>query len=209
VHAAADRLDSEYDMIRAVRDDRYKYLRNFNPERGYYLEVKYREQMPIMQELLKMRDEGRLNEYQAQWFRESKPEEELFDTQEDPHELRNLADEPEYQSLLEEMRTECERWMDEVDDKGRIPEPEWIERMWPGMEQPVTEKPFINASGETWTISCPTEGASIGYQLLADGEEPAQSWEVYTGPVEVVENRVLHVIAHRIGYKPSDVVVVD
>ncbi len=209
VHAAADRMDSEYDMIRAVRDERYKYLRNFNPERGYYLEVKYREQMPIMQDLLEMRKEGTLNEYQAQWFRESKPKEELFDTQEDPHELRNLADEPEYQSLLEELRTECERWMNEVNDKGRIPEPEWIERMWPGMVQPVTEKPLINASKGTWTISCPTEGASIGYQLLDDGEEPGESWEVYTRPIDVADNKQLYVIAHRIGYKPSEVVEVE
>ena len=78
VHAAADRFDSEYDTIRAVRDKRFKYLRNFNPEKPYYLPLTYREQMPVMQELLRMRDAGQLNETQVQWFRTSKEEEELL-----------------------------------------------------------------------------------------------------------------------------------
>ena len=30
IHAAADRFDNEYDTIRAVRDARFKYLRNYN-----------------------------------------------------------------------------------------------------------------------------------------------------------------------------------
>ena len=48
-----------------------------------------------------------------------------------------------------------------------------------------------------------TEGASIGYQWVADGEEPGNHWEVYTGPIEVKEGAKIHVIAHRIGYKPT------
>ena len=77
IHAAADRFDRQYDTIRAVRDDRFKYLRNYHPERGYYLPLTYREQMPIMQELLRLRDQDGLTEAQSQWFRESKPAEEL------------------------------------------------------------------------------------------------------------------------------------
>jgi arylsulfatase A-like enzyme len=57
IYAAADRLDEEIDMIRAVRDKRYKYLRNFYPEKGYYLPLAYREQIASMQVLLRMRDE--------------------------------------------------------------------------------------------------------------------------------------------------------
>ncbi|MDG2140967.1 MAG: sulfatase, partial [Gammaproteobacteria bacterium] len=37
VHAAADRFDNQYDTIRAVRDSRYKYLRNYNLDQPYYL----------------------------------------------------------------------------------------------------------------------------------------------------------------------------
>ncbi|MCZ6640061.1 MAG: sulfatase, partial [Gammaproteobacteria bacterium] len=104
IHAAADRLDEYYDMIRAVRDERFKYLRNFRPDQGYYLPVAYREQMASMQELLRLRDIDGLSEEQAQWFRETKPHEELFDTWNDPHELNNLASDPEYAGKLEELK---------------------------------------------------------------------------------------------------------
>ncbi len=110
IHASADRFDEQSDMIRAVRNHRFKYLRNFQPEKPYYLSLSFREQMPKMQELLNLRDEGKLNEAQGQWFRMSKPNEELFDCIKDPHELHNLAEDPEYQSILQELRNECERW---------------------------------------------------------------------------------------------------
>ena len=37
IHAAADRFDGFTDAIRAVRDKRFKYIRNYRPEQGYYL----------------------------------------------------------------------------------------------------------------------------------------------------------------------------
>ena len=138
IFAAADRFDGHYDMIRAVRDDRFKYLQNFRPEQGYYLPLDYREQMAAMQELLRLRDAGALNAIQAQWFRTSKPEEELFDTASDPHELNNLAGSAAHQAKLEELRRACARWMEAVGDQGFIPEGELIERFWPGRVQPVT-----------------------------------------------------------------------
>ncbi|MCB0851547.1 MAG: sulfatase [Bacteroidetes bacterium] len=202
IHAAADRFDAKYDMIRAVRDHRFKYLRNFHPERGYYLPVSYREQMPVMQELLRMRDAGELNEIQAQWFRDSKPEEELFDTENDPHELKNLAEDPQYAEKLAELRAECDRWMKEIDDKGLMEEPEFLETIWPGQIQPQTATPEIQQKDGKVVISCQTEGASIGYQLLKEGEEK-KSWQVYTGPVDLTGFDKVRVVAHRIGFKPS------
>ena len=124
VHGAADRFDSRYDTIRAVRDDRFKYLRNYNPEQPYYLPLPYREQMPAMQELLRMRDAGELDPIQAQWFRTSKAPEELFDTLNDPHELNNIAADPAYTDKLAELSKEMDSWMSFIDDKGLMPEAE-------------------------------------------------------------------------------------
>ena len=84
IHAAADRFDGFTDAIRAVRDQRFKYIRNYRPQQGYYLPVEYRERIPITQELLRLKEEGALNEFQAQWFRETKDDEELFDCEKDP-----------------------------------------------------------------------------------------------------------------------------
>ncbi|MEZ4777195.1 MAG: sulfatase [Bacteroidia bacterium] len=204
IHGGGDRFDSEYDMIRAVRDHQFKYLRNYRPEQGYYLKVRYREQMPIMQELLRMRDAGELNEYQAQWFRDSKPKEELFDCINDPHELHNLAELPQYQEKLLELREECDRWMTAIQDRGLLPEPEFLETIWPGQIQPETAKPeFVAAEGKV-SITCATEGASIGYQILGGNAEQGEHWMVYQEPLSLRPGEKLVVQAHRIGYKPSE-----
>jgi arylsulfatase A-like enzyme len=208
VHGAADRFDTEYDTIRAVRDSRFKYLRNFQPDRPYYLPLSYREQMPIMQELLRLRDAGELTAAQAQWFRTSKDVEELFDTEQDPHELNNLAQDPRYNSKLGELRSELESWMTSIGDTGLLPEAELIERMWPGMVQPVTAAPTISRQGNRISLASDTEGASLGYQILAADEEPSQSWQVYLQPVEIVPGQRLVAVAHRLGYKPSSTVTV-
>ena len=202
IYAAADRLDAQYDGIRAVRDKNFKYLKNLRPEQAYYLSVKYREHIPTMQELLRMRDEGTLNEYQAQWFRQQKPEEELFLASEDPHELNNLADDPKYADQLAKMRQACNQWMDEINDLGRMEEIDEIKYLWGGLEQPKTAAPAINMANGKATITCTTEGASIGYKIVRNGKEP-DSWAIYSAPITVPEDSELKVVAHRIGYKPS------
>jgi arylsulfatase A-like enzyme len=205
VHGAADRFDTEYDMIRAVRDDRFKYLRNFNPEKPYYLPLSYREQMPAMQELLLLRDSGELSPAQAQWFRTSKAEEELFDVSNDPFELNNIAADPSHSGKLAELRAEMDSWMNFIDDKGLMPEAELIESMWPNGVQPATLAPIARKSGNDGliTLHSETAGASIGFQLLGEGEEIGTTWQIYQHPVSVNEDQRLLVIAHRIGFIPS------
>lgn len=206
VHGAADRFDTEYDTIRAVRDKRFKYLRNFQTDKGYYLPLSYREQMPIMQELLRLRDEDNLTDAQAQWFRESKAEEELFDTSVDPYELNNLATNPAYEEKLVEMRNELESWMEAIDDQGLMSEADLIESMWPAMIQPVTSPPVIVSNNNSVSISSETEGASIGFQLLDSSENLSDSWQLYSAPIQLPEGVNLHVIAHRLGFTVSEIV---
>ncbi len=207
IHAAADRLDKQRDIIRAVRDSRFKYLRNFNPEQGYYLPIAYRERISTMQELLRLRDAGKLNEIQMQWFRELKPEEELFDTWNDPHEINNLAQDPKFAQKLEELRQECDSWMNKINDKGFIPESDLISSFWPDWEQPLTADPEIRSDGSSIEVVCPTIGASIIYQLTEESAEPKpMNWEIYVRPVPMPEGSTFHTRAHRIGFKPSGVV---
>ncbi len=78
--------------------------------------IGYREQIPTMKELLRLRDEGTLNEVQKQWFRNSKPEEELFDCKNDPFELNNLANDKDYIKKLEELRGEMDTWLKSIND---------------------------------------------------------------------------------------------
>ena len=203
IHAAADRFDNEYDTIRAVRDSRYKYLRNYNLDKAYYLPLPYREQMPIMRELLQLNEQGKLNRFQAQWFREQKPLEELFDTDVDPYELQNLAQDPAYSNKLKELSDELDSWLLEIDDLGFTPENELIEHFWPGGIQPVTEVPSMSVIDGEIHISSATPGANIAFQVIGLDQASGSRWQVYLNPVKVIPSRRVIAIAHRIGYAPS------
>lgn len=209
IHGAADRFDEVYDQVRAVRNNRFKYIRYYNLDQPYYLPVSYREQMPIMQELLRMHQAGKLNEIQAQWFRPTKVPEELFDTQSDPHELNNLANNPEYQSQLLTLRTEMDRWLSAFEDRGAIPEPEYIEQIWPGGKQPASQTPEFKLIDNHLVLNTSTEGAAIGYQWLNPGEEPSETWTIFQDPIKAKPGKVLIARAHRIGYLPSGALIVE
>ena len=210
IHAAADRFDAETDVIRAVRDKQFKYIRNYRPEQGYYLPIEYRERIPAMKELLRLRDEGQLNEAQKQWFRESKPKEELFDCSVDPFELNNLADKPAYQEKLNELSAEMDKWLESIEDNPDLPEAELIKKLWNDNDaQPVTSEPIINNDNGRVTISCETEGASIGFKVVENGEKAQKYWEVYKNTIELPKGAKLLVQAHRIGYKPSETVQIQ
>ena len=208
IYAARDRLDSEYDMVRGVRDERFKYFKNYQPEKPYFMEIRYREQMRLMRALHEYDSLGQLNEQQALWFQESKPEEELYDLENDPYELNNLAENPEYQDKLQELRQKLVEWQEKYGDKGFIPETEMLLQMWPNLEQPITEKPVISKAGEAVEISCPTEGASVAYQIRnAEGQDVYPGWQVYTQPLELAEDHTLIAMGERIGYAPSEEVI--
>ena len=204
VFAAADRFDAQYDMIRAARDQRFKYLRNFRPEQGYYLPVAYREQMGAMRELLRLRDVGGLDDVQLQWFRASKPEEELFDTRNDPHELENLAGRPEHAEKVAELRGALETWMRETGDQGGMSEADLLESFWPGWVQPTTAAPVATRRDGLVTLTSATEGASIGYRPTRGG----LAWQPYVAPFPVGVDQEIEVIADRIGFAPSDAMTV-
>ena len=206
VHAAADRFDEHSDRIRAVRNNRFKYLRNFQPEKPYYLPLSFREQMPIMKELLQLRDEGKLNSVQSQWFRDSKPEEELFDVMNDPYELHNLADDPEYASILAELRNECDSWMNEIDDKGAIDEKDIVESFWPGGIQPKSKTPTLVEKDGLFGLITDEPGSSIGYQIIGDQDGLSDSWMMYKEEVQLETDQTLHALAHRKGYLVSDTI---
>jgi arylsulfatase A-like enzyme len=204
VYAARDRLDDEYDMVRGIRDKQFKFFKNYQPEKPYIMDIEYRMQMDLMQELIRAHDAGELNEIQELWFAQAKPEEELYDLYTDPHELNNLIDDPTYQEKAKELRTALKTWMDDIGDMGFIPETEMISWMWGGKDKaPVTEIPTIDINEGKVSITCTTQGASIGYKIVRKGNEP-DSWEVYTEPFELKKKETLLYQAHRIGYEPCE-----
>lgn len=128
IYAARDRMDEAYDRIRCVRDARYKYIRNFHPELPYAQRIDYMEQMPTTRVWREWNAAGKLKGPQALWFARSKPPEELYDLERDPHEINNLAASPPHQGKLNELRSALDRWIIDTGDMGAITETELIAR---------------------------------------------------------------------------------
>ena len=121
------RMDERYDMSRAVRDQKFRYIRNYIPYRvyGQYLEYLFR--APSIRSWQAAYKAGALNPIQSAFWN-TKPAEELYDTENDPWEVNNLANDPEYREVLERMRGAAKEWMLEIHDTGFIPEAELIDR---------------------------------------------------------------------------------
>ncbi|MEW4455926.1 sulfatase-like hydrolase/transferase [Bremerella sp. JC817] len=117
------RMDERYDMVRTVTDGRYVYIRNFMPHKIYGQHIDYMFQTPTTQVWKQMYDEGKLNEAQSAFW-EEKPTEELYDLQNDPDEVHNIADHPKAQAKLEELKTALTKWQLEIRDIGFLPEDE-------------------------------------------------------------------------------------
>ncbi|MCG8650632.1 MAG: sulfatase-like hydrolase/transferase [Pirellulales bacterium] len=123
-YGARDRMDERYDIIRTVRDKRYRYLRNFEPLKPYYQYMNTPEKGATMKEIRRLEQSGQMSDAMALFSAQTKPVEELYDLSTDPHEIRNLADRPEYAEKLREMRSALSRWQNDVGDIGLIPEAE-------------------------------------------------------------------------------------
>ena len=121
---ASDRFDENPDRIRAVRNDKFKYIRNYFPENSHALNVAYRRQMVLMRHLTSLHLQGKLSKEHDLWFRVPKLREELYDLENDPFELNNLSDKPEYSNQLNNLSKVLDDWIKEIDDLGRIPEKE-------------------------------------------------------------------------------------
>jgi hypothetical protein len=210
VFAAADRVDEATDRIRAVRDERYKYIRNYQPETPYGQSIAYRNQLATMQEMFRLWNEGLLEPPADWYFRQTKPVEELYDIVADPFEIENLAARPELQTVLERMRTAHEAWASETGDLGAVPEEELAERFWPGGRQPNTPAPVIDPAGGVFTapveveIRSEVEGASIAYRL---DEADTPGWKLYSAPLTLREDATLRTRAVRYGWSVSEEVI--
>lgn len=203
VFGARDRMDTEYDMVRAVRDNRFKYIRNYHPELPFVQNIEYRKQIPMMQVLYDYNEQGLFNDVQKLWWRTNKPEEELYDTWNDPWELNNLAGNKDYANTLEELRKALADWQKTYGDKGFIPEKDMVREMWLGDQQPVTDAVTFTLEGNLLTMSCNTDGSSIAWRYKGQGDP--DHWFLYTGPVELSATAVIEALANRIGFEDSEI----
>ena len=97
------------DHARAVRDQRFKYIRN------YYDDLPNTPpadavRSPTYERLKLLHNQGKLNKAQQACFTAPRAKEELYDTLSDVHEIKNLADDPKYGEHLERLRNALQAW---------------------------------------------------------------------------------------------------
>lgn len=179
VFGIRDRMDERNDCTRAVRDGRYKYIRNYQWFRPWAQTLEYMELMPTMRVWRRLQAEGKLTGPVALWMRPTKPFEELYDTQTDPYELTNLAAAPEHRGTLQRLRKQHLDWMRETRDLGLLPEAE-VEARSAGRsryELGRDAKAFPQArlleAAETLTA---TEPVPALLKLLADPDSAVRWW---------------------------------
>ncbi|RZO76871.1 MAG: hypothetical protein EVA68_03240 [OM182 bacterium] len=220
IHASVDRSDMDHEMVRAVRDKRYKYIKNAFPEKPYLVWNRFRNNHPIMQEWYRCWLEDTLDETQSKMFADKRPVEELYDTDDDPWEVNNLAEDEVYDEVLLRMRKELESWQEETGDLGLIEERVLKQMHYPNLEKPVCKE----ASCLIFTLEsfgqerAPDEfklpdkhrlqlfsgvpGSSVSY-TIDEGEE--SFWRIYTTPLVLpVGKHRLRTRVSRIGYENSE-----
>jgi len=205
VFGSSDRFDEYTDRIRSARNKKYLYLKNDYPELPKYKDISYRKHIPMMPVFLELHKHGKLDTIQEAWFKTKTPEE-LYDCENDPYNLHNLAQDPKYSDVLSEMHQALKLHFKNKKDLGKLPESELINQMWPNYEQPVTAQVKIHKKDKAYILSCPTKGASIAY-LITDKPikeiDFKDNWQIFYKPVKIPKGKYLTAFAQRIGFKES------
>ena len=124
VYGARDRMDERYDIIRSVRDRKYRYIRNYEPHKAYYQYMNTPEKGATMRELRRIDALGKLSTEAKLFMQQTKPAEELYDLEVDPYEVHNLCDDQQYATVLTRLRNAHLEWVVDTRDIGLIPESE-------------------------------------------------------------------------------------
>lgn len=125
VISTRDRCDFTIDRIRSVRTKDYKYIRNFKTDRPYsqitYMDVDEVEFVKVMKQL---HTDKKLDAIQNRFMANDRPKEELYNLKEDPFEINNLAQNPDYSKVLNKHAAILNKWVSDTNDKGQYPENE-------------------------------------------------------------------------------------
>ncbi|MEJ7779658.1 MAG: sulfatase [Daejeonella sp.] len=148
---AEDHWHDFEDYGRAVRDKRYKYIRNFYPDLPETPSADILRDLTF-QYMLKQKGNGTLDTALMSYFYLPKMPEELYDTEKDPYELNNLVKDAAYYSILNTMRRQLDKMRKDTGDSlpsRRTPDEFSREtgQPLPNRKRPRPSKEDMNAKG--------------------------------------------------------------
>jgi len=175
----ADRFDEKYDLVRFMRKGKYTYIRNFQ---GFYpdaLQNNYRYKMLAYTEWRELFKAGKLNAVQSQ-FHQRRPAEQLFDVEVDPHEVKNLANNPKHAKVLGQMREAMKEKLRAMNDLSFYPESHMVKAaLGNGVAYGKKHAEEINSLADVSDLALVPfiEAKSSLVKAMASGN----SWERYWG----------------------------
>jgi arylsulfatase A-like enzyme len=126
VFSSADRMSNVIDRVRSVMGDRYHYIRNFHTDRPL-MNWGHREMLALADPeatsflmIRRLAEEGGLTDVQALPYG-PRVSEELYDLEQDPNEVVNLAADPTFRTVLESKRAYLDAWLKDTGDKAQYP----------------------------------------------------------------------------------------
>jgi arylsulfatase A-like enzyme len=184
------RMDERYDMSRAVRDSKFRYICNYMPHRIYGQRLEYLWKAPSVDSWERAFLNGECNEVQSIFWK-TKPSEELYEVENDPWEVNNLAGVPEYKEVLERMRKANRDHLLKIYDTGFLPEADRIERVgetpiYDFMRAGKLDLPAIVDAAEIATLGNP-ENIEMLKSYLKNSESAIRYWGA-TGLLILGEN---------------------
>ena len=187
VYGIRNRHGEGEQLLRFVRDKNFQYIRNFRPElQQARIHSSWSLKMQGFRSWIALWEAGKLNEVQSQFFRTPRPIEELYDTQADPHQINNLADDPRYADVKQRLRSACFDWIRQSGDLGFLPEHEMHRRATEANCSPyeVGQDPGLNpiaALLDAADLASRMDAANIPklVQLLDEQDIALQCWGMY------------------------------
>lgn len=135
IRSARDIWDEINECSRSITTTKYKYIKNHMPEVPWATDQAYLEiNRPALHVMRTLKDKGSLSVNEAIFFADRKPDEELYDLENDPDELTNLAGNPDYEHVLRDLRIKELQWISQHRDRG--------------LEDFTTRKPEVGLAAE-------------------------------------------------------------
>ncbi|MDF7801566.1 sulfatase [Pontiellaceae bacterium B1224] len=122
------RMDERIENARAVCSKRFLYIRNYMPYVPWVQHLQFLWKMKATQAWDEHVKSGKASEVQARFFKPKGWTEELYDMQNDPDNVENLIENPEYAQVSEELRKGLRQQQIKFYDSGLIPESEMVKR---------------------------------------------------------------------------------
>jgi len=181
IYGARDRVDEAFDMARCVRDGNWLYVRNYMPHLSYNQPSWYSDQGEIRVNITALAAAGKLDtDAQKHYAGPTRAVEELYDTANDPHQIRNLAASAGQADRLAAMRKDLRDWQDRTRDLGFLPECDLAERMGSSVPYDMARReevyPLAKIRAAAELVGAGPDAMGEQVKLLTDADPAVRYW---------------------------------